>query len=381
MARKKLETRVKLTNNEKLNVYIQCKNLCAHCGRHLEFYHDMTVDHVIPLNKGGKNELRNYVALCEDCNQAKSDNVVYPIDYYPYLPEPKKKEVTELFHEYLESTSWFAHDNLFMLDQFDLSTARAVYMPRQHCCYPVPATMRVEKITPEEAFGYFQYYIARLTPEDKTMFVTSVDEINTPYYNIKANGKTVMMISAYVDQNDDDDTRNILRIDFFPNPEIKVKEHVTSLTLMYILRSLVAHIHDTLMRTAQGTTMDLVFLTPHSDKIASDTLNEYYRTFNYMCTKFSNPLDDKDINNGGTIGVQMTLFQGTRKEILRLAEEHNVKSLKELAQVADTKALQQPLDQALEESKKRKENKPQYARHKNDAKKKHRKSNKKRPTY
>ncbi|MBD5585178.1 MAG: HNH endonuclease [Clostridia bacterium] len=384
MARKKTEARIKLTNNEKLNVYIQCRNLCAHCGRHLEFHHDMTVDHVIPLNKGGKNEPRNYVALCKDCNQAKSDNVVYPIDYYPYLPEPKKKEVTELFHDYLRSTAWFAHDNVFMLDQFNLKTARAVYMPKQGMCYPVPTTMRVEKISQDDAFEYLQYYIARLTPEDKGLFVTSPTELDTPYYKITAGKETMMVISAYVDQDqgykDSDDDRNIIRVDFFPNPDVKYREHTTHLTLMYILRCLIAHVHDTLMRTAQGTTMDLMMLTPQSDRLAKGAINEFKHAFGPMCSEFENPIDDKDIRNGGTIGIHMTLFQGTKKDIMKLAEDHNVKSLKELAAVADTRALQQPLDQALTDSEKRKESKPKYTRHKNDAKKKHRKSNKKRRT-
>jgi 5-methylcytosine-specific restriction endonuclease McrA len=33
--------------------------------------HSFTVDHVIPRSKGGSNALRNTVAACHACNQAK----------------------------------------------------------------------------------------------------------------------------------------------------------------------------------------------------------------------------------------------------------------------------------------------------------------------
>lgn len=372
MARKRVAERIRLTNNEKLNVYMDCKNVCAHCGRHLQFYHDMTVDHVVPLNKGGRNEQRNYVALCEECNQAKSDDVVYPLDYYPYLPDKKRRDVQAVFDEYLENTPWFAYDNVFMLDRFDLATARAVHMPKQHCCYPVNATMRVEKTTPEDAFDYLQLYVARLQPEDKGLFVTSPLDLKTPYYKILDHGKCVMLITAYVDKEDGTD-KNVLRVDFFPNPEIKVREHTTELTIAYILRSIVDHIHVTLMNTAKNTVIDMLVVSVQSDPIAKAGLKAYANLFKGMCAYFDTPTDDKDIRNGGTISVQMTLYQGTFDDISKLAQEHNVKSLKALAEVADKRALQKPLDEALSESRVYPSSKPKYVKHKNDAKRKSRK--------
>lgn len=32
----------------------------------------MTVDHIVPLSKGGANEMENYAAACEKCNTAKA---------------------------------------------------------------------------------------------------------------------------------------------------------------------------------------------------------------------------------------------------------------------------------------------------------------------
>ena len=34
----------------------------------------LTVDHIVPLSKGGKWELSNLVTCCEPCNSSKGDN-------------------------------------------------------------------------------------------------------------------------------------------------------------------------------------------------------------------------------------------------------------------------------------------------------------------
>jgi 5-methylcytosine-specific restriction endonuclease McrA len=36
--------------------------------------HSLTIDHVIPRSKGGTNALKNTVASCHACNQAKADS-------------------------------------------------------------------------------------------------------------------------------------------------------------------------------------------------------------------------------------------------------------------------------------------------------------------
>lgn len=46
-------------------------SICAYCGGHAN-----TVDHVIPVNAGGKEDMGNLVAACLTCNGRKSDRMV-----------------------------------------------------------------------------------------------------------------------------------------------------------------------------------------------------------------------------------------------------------------------------------------------------------------
>lgn len=44
------------------------QNICGYCS-----HAGHTVDHVIPLSRGGRNRWENTVACCYDCNQRKGD--------------------------------------------------------------------------------------------------------------------------------------------------------------------------------------------------------------------------------------------------------------------------------------------------------------------
>lgn len=50
-------------------------NICQYCGAELSD-REITIDHYIPLSRGGRTNFNNLRVACHDCNQAKADS--YP---------------------------------------------------------------------------------------------------------------------------------------------------------------------------------------------------------------------------------------------------------------------------------------------------------------
>lgn len=64
----------KFSEYEKKTVYAKSNGKCAICGKPVKFK-KMTVDHKIPLSKGGTNDISNLQLAHLICNRAKTDLV------------------------------------------------------------------------------------------------------------------------------------------------------------------------------------------------------------------------------------------------------------------------------------------------------------------
>lgn len=53
-------------------IYRKSKGHCCLCGNFVD-YEEYTIDHIIPLAKGGTNELNNLQCACKVCNNIKTD--------------------------------------------------------------------------------------------------------------------------------------------------------------------------------------------------------------------------------------------------------------------------------------------------------------------
>lgn len=51
------------------NIYVRDRHQCQYCGSQEK----LSIDHVIPTSKGGKNNFENCVACCVPCNTYKDD--------------------------------------------------------------------------------------------------------------------------------------------------------------------------------------------------------------------------------------------------------------------------------------------------------------------
>ena len=62
------------TTQERNLIYNRTEGHCGICGRFIPL-EEYTIDHIIPLSKGGTNDLDNLQACCSFCNKAKDDSL------------------------------------------------------------------------------------------------------------------------------------------------------------------------------------------------------------------------------------------------------------------------------------------------------------------
>lgn len=68
------------------NVYKRDNYECVYCGS--DNFKTLTLDHVHPTSKGGKNTFENVVTACRKCNGEKADLTLE--EYGKEIPEPKR---------------------------------------------------------------------------------------------------------------------------------------------------------------------------------------------------------------------------------------------------------------------------------------------------
>lgn len=69
----------------KSNLYLRDQYKCLYCGYEFSRSH-LTMDHVVPLSRGGKTEWTNIVAACNTCNSTKGNRMDWKPKYKPYRP-------------------------------------------------------------------------------------------------------------------------------------------------------------------------------------------------------------------------------------------------------------------------------------------------------
>lgn len=89
--------------------------ICACCGRKLN-PKTMTIEHIIPLSRGGTNEEKNLTVLCYDCNQRKGNFLFLPMGFYNALRDkPRYVEMQK------HVADWFTSvEDTFDMERFPL---------------------------------------------------------------------------------------------------------------------------------------------------------------------------------------------------------------------------------------------------------------------
>ena len=69
----------------KSNLYLRDGYTCLYCEQPVPRMH-LTMDHVVPISKGGGTHWENIVTACGDCNSRKGNRMDWKPKYKPYRP-------------------------------------------------------------------------------------------------------------------------------------------------------------------------------------------------------------------------------------------------------------------------------------------------------
>lgn len=116
LTRRKVVERVWFSKDVKEDILRKSDGVCAHCGCTIAVGDNFTVEHVVPISKGGTNELVNIVALCRVCNITKGDGVWHPYEYLTYLHKEDKEKLRCYIDEYFRNRRWFTRNNFCQVD-------------------------------------------------------------------------------------------------------------------------------------------------------------------------------------------------------------------------------------------------------------------------
>jgi 5-methylcytosine-specific restriction endonuclease McrA len=71
----------------KHRLFVRDRQVCAYCGGHFAEL-DLTVEHILPVSRGGRHEWTNVVTACRSCNTRKGsrrpEEANMPLLYVPY---------------------------------------------------------------------------------------------------------------------------------------------------------------------------------------------------------------------------------------------------------------------------------------------------------
>lgn len=85
---------------EKEQILIKTNHKCARCGKKLTT-DTMTIEHMFPVAKGGDNGEYNIIALCERCNEEKSNRVFNLDDFYKYIDDKYRDKYDETLTKFM----------------------------------------------------------------------------------------------------------------------------------------------------------------------------------------------------------------------------------------------------------------------------------------
>lgn len=115
------EERIQLTEEQKLRIQAKSDDKCVWCGKKVFLGYKGTVDHFIPIKKGGTNDEVNLVLMCNDCNESKGSKIV-PINVGArYLKKEHSDALGQYFEDYIHKYDYISRGNIMAVDMYELT--------------------------------------------------------------------------------------------------------------------------------------------------------------------------------------------------------------------------------------------------------------------
>lgn len=98
-----VEERRRFTKEERHAILMRNSCRCCTCNKKLTDK-TMTVEHIIPISRGGTNDIKNLIPLCGECNRMKGNLLYIGMDYYAAITNVSlQQEISKLVFDWFES--------------------------------------------------------------------------------------------------------------------------------------------------------------------------------------------------------------------------------------------------------------------------------------
>ena len=254
--RSRLEERTAFSWSVKEPLLKETKGRCAHCGASLDRYDNLTVDHVIPLDKGGSNSSDNLTVLCEACNTLKSNMILPPMNWYPFLSVRRRKTLTAQMRQYMRDTDYLAEDCLIPVDMFRIEVPIVIQKktgPNRRTIR-MPAYINGTRMEKDDAFAWLMEYKRSLQYRDAQGTIQNASEFLAPCYLFKKGDIEVAMANPWMIHEWDDhikNYRNEIIIDWFFSPSLPERDYLPEM-LEYMVMGLEAFITRSISGSMEG---------------------------------------------------------------------------------------------------------------------------------
>lgn len=281
MRRGWIEKRINFTKEEREAVLNKTDCKCARCGMALDT-ETLTIDHFIPLSKGGSNMASNLIPLCEECNQIKDNAVMHPRDYIKYLKDTHKKEIESLYNWYCEDYKWYDRNNYTIEDRMIIPYPIYLQSSRSHkkkenrpVLYVGNAILeKLDYSMLDEAYEFTLRYMKRLKLNTSNLKNTMSDIFARGcIYRIRNNSGLIAVIPIQIDKTDDY-KKPFYFYSFAGIPILYNKPEYRS-----IVRKALVYILGNLSRLASNHTAAYRFAVPEEDLFLLKTVIPFADTF------------------------------------------------------------------------------------------------------